>query len=74
MDRCRIIIGPDDTRIYAPFDARDLIKDLPPRTRRWDRALRCWITPVAFTGEIRARLEDAGYTVAVISTLPRTAA
>lgn len=67
MDRCRIVIGPDDARIYTPFSARDLIKDLPPRTRRWDKVLRCWITPVAFAGEVRGRLEDAGYDVAVIN-------
>lgn len=62
--RCRIVIGPDDTRAYVPFDAKEIVKLLP--NRRWNKILRCWILPNGDADYLHRLLAADGRIVAVI--------
>lgn len=53
----------------SPFEAREVIKTLPPFARQWDKPRKTWLIDARLAGVLADRLRGAGFTVDVI-TLP----
>jgi hypothetical protein len=60
----RIIVESETkSRIFAPYEARELIKSFPGR--RWDPSVKCWIVGTLFVDQLAAGLRAAGCEVFV---------
>lgn len=54
--------GGPAVEVYAPFEARALIKSaIPGSARRWDKSRRCWLVHLFDVMTIRDALRAAGY-------------
>lgn len=56
--------------IASPFEAKDLIKELP--VRRWDKERRRWVVPETDVNVAAAKLRANGYTVEIIGQQEKT--
>lgn len=59
----RIVRDPFITQVFAPFEAKDLIKTLPYGTRKWDQASRCWLVDTSAVSTLIGLLKAADYQV-----------
>lgn len=71
MSRVWITLRPGDpyAECRSPFEAREVIKTLPPFARQWDRPRKTWLIDARLAGVLADRLRGAGFDVDVI-TLP----
>jgi hypothetical protein len=58
-----IEVGTFDAKVHSPFEAKDYIKDLPHRWRRWDKADKCWVVELHAVDLLESTLRLAGFTV-----------
>ncbi|MGW4876575.1 hypothetical protein ACWEPI_08465 [Streptomyces sp. NPDC004262] len=58
-----IQVGMFDAKVHSPFEAKDHIKDLPHRWRRWDKAEKCWVIELHAVDTLQSSLRAAGFTV-----------
>jgi hypothetical protein len=52
-----------EAKVRSPFQAKDLIKEMPVRS--WDGREKCWVIPAGDVPVLRSVLEAAGYKVVV---------
>lgn len=58
-----IQVGRFDAKVHSPFEAKDLIKDLPRTWRAWDKAEKCWVVELYAVDTLTSALRAAGFTV-----------
>lgn len=58
-----IQVGRFDAKVHSPFEAKDLIKDLPRAWRAWDKAEKCWVIELYAVDSLTSSLRMAGFTV-----------
>lgn len=58
-----IEVGRLEAKVHSPFEAKDLIKDLPRTWRHWDAAEKCWIVELHAVDTLKSSLRLAGFTV-----------
>lgn len=58
-----IEVGRLDAKVHSPFEAKDLIKDLPRSWRAWSQAEKCWIVQLHAVDALVSELSAAGFTV-----------
>ncbi|MFE9098519.1 hypothetical protein [Streptomyces sp. NPDC007264] len=58
-----IQVGRFDAKVHSPFEAKDVIKDLPRTWRRWDKGEKCWIVELHAVDSLKSSLRMAGFTV-----------
>ncbi|MEU6344456.1 hypothetical protein ABZ883_26310 [Streptomyces sp. NPDC046977] len=63
MSSVHIEVGPFDAKVHSPFEAKDVIKDLPRTWRRWDSDAKCWIVQLHAVDTLRQQLQAEGFTV-----------
>lgn len=63
MSTVHIEVGRLDAKVHSPFEAKDLIKELPRTWRHWDKAEKCWIVELHAVDTLVSTLSGAGFTV-----------
>ncbi len=65
MATCQIVIEPNglDAAVYSPYEFKEIVKSFPGR--RYNKARKCWIVPVAFVNSVADALRLAGVQVFV---------
>lgn len=58
-----IQVGTFDAKVHSPFEAKDIIKELPHRWRRWDKDDKCWVVELHAVDSLKSSLRMAGFTV-----------
>lgn len=59
--------GNTSARVFSPFEAKDIIKTLPPGYRAWDKDNRCWLVKTTMIERLTTLLEAESFTVRVVS-------
>lgn len=63
MTVVHIEVGRSDAKVHSPFDAKDIIKELPRTWRAWDKAEKCWLIQLFAIDTLTESLHAAGFTV-----------
>ncbi|MBI0294473.1 hypothetical protein JBE04_08255 [Streptomyces sp. PRKS01-29] len=58
-----IEVGHLEAKVHSPFEAKDVIKELPRTWRRWDKDGKCWIVELYAIDTLTTSLRLAGFTV-----------
>jgi predicted metalloendopeptidase len=59
----RIVRDGLEARVYSPFEAKEAIKTLPKRWRRWDTEEKCWVVVAYAIEDLKRALRAEGFTV-----------
>ena len=60
----RIVRGRAETKVFSPFEAKDLIKGMP--TRHWNKTEKCWVIPSTDVPLLHMSLQGAGFTTWIV--------
>jgi hypothetical protein len=58
-----IQVGRSDAKVHSPFEAKEIIKDLPRTWRAWDKEEKCWLVQLFAVDSLSNSLRAAGFTV-----------
>jgi hypothetical protein len=58
-----IQVGAFEATVHSPFEAKDIIKDLPHSWRAWDKTEKCWTVQLHALDTLTSSLRVAGFTV-----------
>lgn len=58
-----IEVGRLNAKVHSPFEAKDIIKDLPRAWRRWEKDDKCWVVELYAVDTLTISLRLAGFTV-----------
>lgn len=58
-----IQVGRADAKVHSPFEAKDVIKELPRSWRVWDKEEKCWVIQLVAIDSLTTGLRREGFTV-----------